>query len=98
MIIMNELGMMILTLIAGFLLGAFFFGGLWWTTRKGLLSRTPALWFLGSLFLRMGITITAFYFISRGHWERTVICLLGFIIARFIIMRYTQVPEINKNQ
>lgn len=95
---MNEIGMAILTLIAGFLLGGFFFGGLWWTTKRGIVSKSPALWFFASLFIRMGIAITVFYFISRDHWERALICLVGFIVARFIIMRFTQVPGINQNQ
>ena len=41
--------------LAGALLGAFFFGGLWWTVQKGVASERPALWFLGSLLLRTGI-------------------------------------------
>ena len=40
-----------LALLAGRLLGAFFFGGLWWTVQKGVTSENPALWFLGSLLL-----------------------------------------------
>ena len=90
---MNETGMILITLIMGILLGLFFFGGLWWTTKKGLLSKTPALWFLTSLFVRIGIVIIAFYYLSRGHWERALICLIGFIIARTIIMRITQVKD-----
>ena len=43
-----------LALVTGFVLGAFFFGGLWWTVHKGVTSETPALWFLGSLLLRTG--------------------------------------------
>ena len=95
---MNEVGTVILILIAGFLLGIFFFGGLWWTTKKGILSKSPALWFLTSLFVRLGITMTGFYFISRDHWERVLICLAGFIVARGIILRFTKVPEINEKQ
>ena len=59
-----------LALAAGVLLGAVFFGGLWWTVRKGLSSEQPALWFLGSLLLRTSITLAGFYFVSGGHWER----------------------------
>ncbi len=80
----------------GILLGLFFFGGLWWTTKKGLLSKTPALWFLTSLFVRIGIVIIVFYYLSRGHWERALICLIGFIIARTIIMRITQIKDNSK--
>ncbi len=92
---MNETFTTLMALIAGILLGIFFFGGLWWTTKKGLHSKSPALWFMGSLLIRMGITIPAFYFISRNHWESALICLVGFIVARGIIMRFTQVPGTN---
>ena len=77
---------------AGVLLGAVFFGGLWWTVRKGLSSRHPALWFLGSLLLRTSITVTGFYFVASGHWERLLVCLLGFVMARHIVAWLTQSP------
>ncbi|NQV25568.1 MAG: ATP synthase subunit I [Rhodopirellula sp.] len=75
---------------AGVLLGAVFFGGLWWTVRKGLSSKHPALWFLGSLLLRTGMTATGFVVVASGHWERLLVCLLGFIMARLIVVRLTQ--------
>ena len=81
-----------LALAAGLLLGAIFFGGLWWTVRKGVSSTRPALWFLGSMLLRMGIVLAGFYFVGRRDWQRLVACLLGFIIARFIVMRLTRPP------
>ena len=49
---MNDILPLALALAAGLLLGAFFFGGLWWTVQKGVASERPALWFLGSLLLR----------------------------------------------
>jgi len=79
-----------LALITGVFLGAVFFGGLWWTVREGISSRHPALLFLASLLLRTSVTLAGFYFIGRGHWERLVICLFGFVIARFIVMRMTR--------
>jgi F1F0 ATPase subunit 2 len=84
---------MVLALVTGVLLGAIFFGGLWWTVRKGISSQRPAFWFLGSLLLRMSITLTGFYFIGRGHWERLLVCLLGFVIARLIVTRLTRAAE-----
>jgi F1F0 ATPase subunit 2 len=48
------------------------------------------LWFFSSLILRLGITLFVIYYISRNHWERILICLLGFIIARIIIVRFTR--------
>jgi F1F0 ATPase subunit 2 len=90
---MNETLTMVLALVTGVLLGAMFFGGLWWTVRKGISSQRPAFWFLGSLLLRMSITLTGFYFIGRGHWERLLVCLLGFVIARLIVTRLTRAAE-----
>jgi F1F0 ATPase subunit 2 len=87
---MNETLSLLLILVTGVLLGAIFFGGLWWTVRKGLSSRQPALWFLGSLLLRTSVALAGFYFIARGHWERLLVCLFGFIIARLIVMRLTR--------
>ncbi|HXC97939.1 MAG TPA: ATP synthase subunit I [Verrucomicrobiae bacterium] len=75
---------------AGLVLGAIFFGGLWWTVRKGVLSPRPAFWFLGSSLLRMSIVLIGFYFAGRGDWRRWVTCLIGFVIARFIVMRLTR--------
>src|ERR1035437_9828967 len=82
---MNEFLTLALALVAGLLLGAIFFGGLWWTVRKGVSSKQPALWFFGSLLLRMSIALAGFYFVGRGHWERLLLCLLGFVMARFIV-------------
>jgi F1F0 ATPase subunit 2 len=68
--------------MAGIVLGAMFFGGLWWTVRRGLMSPCPALWFTTSLFLRMGITLTGFYFVAGADWRRLLLCLSGFVVAR----------------
>jgi F1F0 ATPase subunit 2 len=84
--------------IAGLLLGAFFFGGLWWTVQKGLSSKQPALLFLGSLLLRTSTAVVGFYFASDGHWERLLVCLIGFVIARRIVMRLTPQPAEEQNQ
>jgi F1F0 ATPase subunit 2 len=76
-----------LSLLTGSLLGALFFAGLWWTVQRGVTSKVPALWFLGSLVLRTGLILAGFYFVSRGHWSRLVMCLLGFLIARAIVVK-----------
>ena len=60
----NEILTGILALLAGAGLGAFFFGGLWWTVQKGLSSKRPALLFVGSLLLRSGVVLAGFYFMA----------------------------------
>jgi F1F0 ATPase subunit 2 len=74
---------------AGLLLGASFFGGLWWTVRRAVSAERPALWFLGSLVLRMSIVLVGFYLVSSDHWKRLLACLLGFVIARFLVTSLT---------
>ena len=86
----NEILTGILVLLAGAGLGAFFFGGLWWTVQKGLSSKRPALLFVGSLLLRSGVVLAGFYFMAGDSWERMAACLLGFIIMRTIITRVTR--------
>lgn len=89
---MNEILTLAPAWMAGVALGVFFFGGLWWTVRKGLSSTQPALWFFGSLLLRMSITLAGFYFVSGGHWERLLLCLLGFLMARTVVTRLAGPP------
>jgi F1F0 ATPase subunit 2 len=74
-------------------LGTIFIGGLWWTVRKGVSSQRPARWFLCSLLLRMSITLSGMWIVADGHWGRLLACLLGFVIARFIVMRLAGFPR-----
>ena len=90
---MNEILYVLPSLIAGMLLGAMFFGGLWWTVQKGVSSTRPAIWFFGSLLLRTSMTLAGFYVFSGGQWEKLLMCLLGFTIARVIVTRLTRVAE-----
>jgi len=87
---MNETLILVLAWVMGVLLGAMFFGGLWWTVRKGVSSKRPAIWFFGSLLLRTSIALVGFYVIAGGHWERLLVCLLGFVMARIGVVRITQ--------
>jgi len=87
---MNDTLTLILAGVAGATLGAIFFGGLWWTVRKGVSSPRPALWFLGSLLVRMSIALAGFYLVGRDRWERLLACLIGFVVARFIVTRLTR--------
>jgi F1F0 ATPase subunit 2 len=80
----------ILALAAGLSLGTIFFGGLWWTIRIGARSQQPAVWFFLSFVLRMAIVLAGFYSVLAGDWRRLVVCLVGFVIARVMVMRLTR--------
>jgi F1F0 ATPase subunit 2 len=90
---MNEIAEFLVVLMAGLFLGGLFFGGLWWTVRRGLISDRPVLWFFGSTLLRTGLVVSGFYFISAGDWRKVLVCLLGFVMARFIITRVTRTTK-----
>jgi F1F0 ATPase subunit 2 len=78
---------------AGVALGAIFFGGLWWTVGRGLASPQPALWFFGSMLLRMPVILTGFFLVGGENWQRWLACLLGFVIARFAVQGLTRLPS-----
>lgn len=90
---MNKTLILALSGVAGLVLGAIFFGGLWWTIRKAMASEKPALWFLGSLLLRMSVALGGFYFVSGGDLKRMLLCVLGFFAARLLVTRLTQTPQ-----
>ena len=73
--------------------GIVYFGGLWWTVRQLPFVQQPALLTMGSFLVRTGISLTAFYLASEGHWERILISLLGFIIIRGLLVRRIQHPS-----
>jgi F1F0 ATPase subunit 2 len=86
----NEFFLLAPAFAAGVFLGVVFFGGLWWTVLRGVSSRRPALWFFGSTLLRMSIALAGFYFVGRENWERWLLCLLGFVLARLVVKWLTR--------
>jgi F1F0 ATPase subunit 2 len=88
---MNNVADLGVAALFGAMLGAFFFGGLWWTVQKGIASNRPALWFFGSTLLRTAVVLTGFFFASSGDWEKLLVCLLGFFIARIVVTQLTRV-------
>lgn len=89
---MNESMILAGDLFAGVLLGAFFFGGLWWTIQIRLPSEWSGLLFAGSLLVRMSVALTGFYLLSYGDWRKLVACLAGFLLARIAVTRLIHLP------
>lgn len=78
--------------LAGLVLGGVFYGGLWWTVRRGLASPRAGLIFVGSFVLRTGIVLAGFYLIGQEDWQRLAPCLLGFVAARIGVSRLAPAP------
>ncbi len=93
---MSDILVMIFAFVAGMALGVFFFGGLWFTVKKAVSAKIPAIWFFISFFFRVSIVIIGFYYISEVGWQGLIICLSGFIIARFLVTHLTK--SIDKKQ
>jgi F1F0 ATPase subunit 2 len=87
---MNETLTLVMAWVVGAVLGAIFFGGLWLTVRKGVSSERPALWFFVSLLLRMSVALGGFYLVGGHHWERLLLCLIGFVMARLVVTGLTR--------
>jgi F1F0 ATPase subunit 2 len=79
-----------LATLCGALLGAFFYGGLWWTVRRLTTSRRPALAVFTSMLLRMGVALGGLYIVGRNDWVRLLSCLLGFLLARVAVTWFTR--------
>ena len=93
MIKVTELFTLMASALSGGVLGVLFYGGLWWTIRKGIVSKQPAFWFLGSFLSRTAIVLVGFYFISGGEWVRLTAGFVGFTLARVAIWRLTSRPS-----
>jgi len=87
---MSETLMRVLAWLAGGVIGAVFFGGLWWTVRTAFSSKWAPLWFSVSLLLRTGVALAGFYVVAAGHWERMLLCLLGFVMASLVVTGLTR--------
>jgi len=90
---MSEIAKILAAVLAGMMLGAFFFGGLWWTVRKTLTSPQAGLWFSGSFLARTTVTMIGFYLAAQGDWRRVTGCVAGFLGARLLVMRFTRLKE-----
>jgi F1F0 ATPase subunit 2 len=76
---------MMLRFTFGILLGAFFYGGLWLTVRRLATTRHPFALSLGSLLLRMAVTLGGFLLILNGQWQNAVATLAGFTAGRLTL-------------
>jgi F1F0 ATPase subunit 2 len=77
-----------LTLVTGFgagvLLGAVFYGGLWWTVRRVAVT-SRHLWSLGSFLIRLALALVVFCAFARSDWQGFAACFIGFLAARIIV-------------
>jgi len=83
---MSPLLLPVLAWVAGLGLGLFYFGGLWLTIRRLPTCRRPAPMLIGSYVGRTALVLVGFYFVMGDRWERIAACVLGFMVARQILI------------
>lgn len=87
----------LLAALGGFLLGLFYFAGLWFTLQRLPGHPHPGLWVAGSFVLRLTVSLSGFYLCLGPDRSliRLGIALLAFLMARFILTRRLRpVPEL----
>jgi F1F0 ATPase subunit 2 len=77
----------LLAFFVGLGIGLFYFGGLWWTVTRLPNAQRPGLLTMGSFLVRLFVSLFCFYLVMDRRWERLLISLLGFLIARAILVR-----------
>ena len=71
----------------GVALGVVYFAGLWHTVKHLPDLRHPDLSLFGSFLLRISFLLTGFILLMNGRWEPISAALLGFLLAREILVR-----------
>lgn len=80
-------------LAAGMVLGAVFFGGLWWTVNRALTAAAPAVWFGVSALLRMAVVLYGLYCLAPLGLPGLFAGVCGLLVARTAVKRLTHVPD-----
>lgn len=75
-------------LVIGGFSGWAFFRTLHWTIKVGLTSRRPWFVFFLSYFVRMTAILLVFYLVGQGDVLRLLCCLLGFVVAKFLMKQW----------
>lgn len=89
---MSELSA-VMTLFGGIVIGVFFFGGLWITIRRVQHLRRPGIVLFASSVVRITIALGGLYVVAWGRWERLLIAVVGFMLARLVVIRSFGYPE-----
>jgi F1F0 ATPase subunit 2 len=79
---LTEVSRWVLAMVAGCLLGGFYFYGLWWTLGRWLTASSPNRWLAISYGVRTGVVLFVF-----GFFIRTDLIAFGFTLAGFFLMR-----------
>jgi F1F0 ATPase subunit 2 len=72
--------------LGGLAVGAFFFGGLYWTVSELPQSRHPIGLMITSFVLRFGATAAFFYALGADQWQRCLATLAGVVTVKVALL------------
>lgn len=75
-------------LLAGIAVGLFYFGVMWATISSLQTARSPGVLLFVSYAGRLVVAVGAFYRIAAGQGPRLVAALIGFVLARLVLIAY----------
>jgi len=84
---MAQAGFLLLAFLTGTALGGFYFLNLWGTVNKLPTAANPTAMMITNFGLRMGITLTGFFLVMAGRWERALAAMLGFLLIRQVLVK-----------
>ena len=87
---MNNWTALAIALASGLAAGFLFYGGLWFTVKRGLAMKRPQLLFAISFLLRSAVVVLTLYFAGAGQWQRLLVCAAGLLVARIIVTYVTK--------
>lgn len=78
---------LVLPLVVGMALGAFYSVNLWSAVKRMADESTPWYVLYGSFLLRMVVVLAGFSLVMGGRWERLLAALCGFVLVRELLVR-----------
>jgi len=84
----------VLGALAGLVLGALFYGGLWFTVRRLPASQHPALLALVSFWIRSAIAVAGLVMLAKQGWQCGLAALVTFLLGRVVVARLLPHKEV----
>lgn len=78
---------LVLAVLAGAALGAFYFGTLWLVVRRLDRVAWPAVWLGGTAFVRLAVVLGLAALLVGPRGDRLLAALLGFVAVRLVLTR-----------
>jgi len=79
-------------LAVGFAVGIVYFLGLWLTLSRYTGKERFGSKLFVSFLIRLALAISVFYFFMQDDWQRLILLLIGFLIARQMMIRRLREP------